>query len=88
MDEAMIEKQENLLKRLRRIEGQLRGLQRMVETERDCQEVLTQLASVRSALEAAGDVILETYLEKCAREYQQGQGNTAELIKTLKLARA
>lgn len=54
-----------VLARLKRIEGQVRGLQRMIEDGRDCHEVLTLLAGVRSALDAAGDVVLEEYARGC-----------------------
>lgn len=76
-----------LLNRLKRIEGQVRGLQRMIEEERDCREVLTLLAGVQSALDATGDVILESYLEQCVQTYQAGAGDTKELLATLRLAR-
>ena len=48
-----------ILNRLRRLEGQVRGLHKMVEEERPCRDILTLLAGVRSALDAAGDQILE-----------------------------
>ncbi|WMT58867.1 metal-sensitive transcriptional regulator [Truepera radiovictrix] len=79
--------QAKLLNRLKRIEGQVRGLQRMIEEERDCREVLTQLSGVRSALDAASDVILETYLEKCAQGYPGEAVDPKELLATLRLAR-
>ena len=72
-----------ILNRLRRLEGQIRGLQRMVEEEKDCVEVMTLYASAKSAFESAGDVILETYVEQC-----QARGEKpADLVKLLKLAR-
>jgi DNA-binding FrmR family transcriptional regulator len=52
--------------RLRRIEGQVRGLQRMVEEERACAEVLTQIASVHEALRAVGRELLRNHLKHCA----------------------
>jgi DNA-binding FrmR family transcriptional regulator len=79
--------QAKLLNRLKRIEGQVRGLQRMIEEERDCREILTQLSGVRSALDAASDVILEAYLEKCAQGYPEGTVDPKELLATLRLAR-
>ena len=54
------------LKRLRRIEGQIRGLQRMVEEERYCAEVLTQITSVHEALRAVGRELLRGHLKHCA----------------------
>lgn len=72
-----------ILNRLRRLEGQVRGLQKMVEEEKNCVEVMTLYASVRSALEATGDVILETYVAEC-----QARGEEpADLVRLLKLAR-
>ena len=50
------------LRRLRRIEGQIRGLQRMVEEGRDCGDVLTQVASVQQALRSTGKLLLVTDL--------------------------
>ena len=43
-----------LMHRLRRLEGQVRGIQRMVEERRDCHEIITQLAAVRSAVDQVG----------------------------------
>ncbi len=52
--------------RLRRIEGQVRGLQRMVEEERYCADVLTQIASVHEALRAVGRELMRNHLKHCA----------------------
>ena len=54
--------------RLRRIEGQVRGLQRMVEEEAYCVEVLTQIASIVSASEKVALILLEDHIEHCVRE--------------------
>lgn len=54
-----------LIRRLARIEGQLRGVQSMVEQERDCQEVLQQLSAIRSAVQGASLVFLEQYVSGC-----------------------
>ena len=53
------------LKRLRRIEGQVRGLQKMVDEDRYCVDILTQLAAVRSALDAVGTELLTDHIEHC-----------------------
>ncbi len=58
------EKREVLL-RLRRIEGQLRGVQRMVEGEVPCADILTQVAAVTAAMKKVGMVIVKTYMEEC-----------------------
>ena len=54
------------LTRLRRIEGQVRGLHRMVEQERACADVLTQIASVHEALRAVGRELMRNHLKHCA----------------------
>lgn len=51
-----------LIRRLRRIEGQARGLQKMVEEERDAADILMQIASVREALHSAAALILQAHL--------------------------
>jgi DNA-binding FrmR family transcriptional regulator len=55
-----------LLIRLRRIEGQIRGLQKMVEEERYCADVVTQMASVQEALRGASRALLHNHLRHCA----------------------
>ena len=72
-----------IVNRLRRLEGQLRGLQRMVDEEKPCVEVMTQLASAKRALDATGDVMLETYVALCLEHADEPR----DLVKLLKLAR-
>ncbi len=54
------------LKRLRRIEGQIRGLQRMVEEDRYCPDIITQIASVQEALRGVGRALMRNHLQHCA----------------------
>ena len=54
-----------LVNRLKRIEGQVRGLQRMVEEGRDCAEVVVQLAAVRAALDRTGNHLVTSSLRAC-----------------------
>ena len=54
------------LTRLRRIEGQVRGLQKMVEEDRYCADILTQLSSVQEALRAVGRELMRNHLKHCA----------------------
>ncbi len=66
---------ELLQNRLRRIEGQVRGVQRMVDEEAYCVDVLTQIASVVSALEKVGTILLKDHVEHCVREsIEKGEG--------------
>ena len=53
-------------KRLRRIEGQVRGLQKMVEEERYCSDILVQISSVQEALRSVGRELLRNHLKHCA----------------------
>jgi DNA-binding FrmR family transcriptional regulator len=62
------ETKRTVLTRLRRIEGQLRGLQKMVDEERYCADVLVQIASVQEALRGAGRALLDNHLRHCATE--------------------
>jgi CsoR family transcriptional regulator, copper-sensing transcriptional repressor len=57
---------DGVLKRLRRVEGQVRGLQRMVEEERYCAEILTQISSVHEALRSVGRELMRNHLKHCA----------------------
>ena len=59
---------EELTNRLRRVEGQIRGLQRMVEEHRDCEAILTQLMAARAALDSVGLLIAESYVQECVME--------------------
>ena len=56
---------EAALARLKKIEGQIRGLQRMVEEERYCADVLTQVASVHEALRGVGKLMMRNHLQHC-----------------------
>ncbi|MCA9837303.1 MAG: metal-sensitive transcriptional regulator [Trueperaceae bacterium] len=84
---VVLSDKEQISNRLKRLEGQVRGLQRMIEEERSCHEVLTLLSGVRSALNATADVILEHYLETCQADLSGGQADVKELVRAVKLAR-
>ena len=63
-----ISAEERLLDRLARVEGQVRGLRKMLEEHRDCPDVLTQLRAARSGLEQAGIMIVDRHLTDCVLE--------------------
>ena len=70
---------EDVLKRLKRIEGQVRGLQRMVEDDRYCGDILNQIASVQRALRSAGKVVTRNHLETCVTDaLRSGDQEAAE----------
>jgi CsoR family transcriptional regulator, copper-sensing transcriptional repressor len=58
-------RREEIGTRLKRVEGQVRGLQRMVEEKRECEAVLTQLIAARAALDRVGLLVVENYVEEC-----------------------
>lgn len=68
------------LKRLRRIEGQVRGLQRMVEDDRYCADVLTQISSVHEALRSVGRELMRNHLKHCAATAIRGGDEAAEAM--------
>jgi CsoR family transcriptional regulator, copper-sensing transcriptional repressor len=65
------------LKRLRRIEGQIRGLQRMVEEDKYCIDILTQVSAATSALESVALGLLEEHLGHCVAQAIAEGGDTA-----------
>ena len=60
------DKKDRNLKRLRRIEGQVRGLQKMVEEDRYCADIMTQISSVHEALRSVGRELMRNHLKHCA----------------------
>jgi len=56
---------QDLLKRLRRLEGQVRGVQKMLDEERDCREILQQLAAIRSAAHQASLLVVREHAAAC-----------------------
>jgi CsoR family transcriptional regulator, copper-sensing transcriptional repressor len=77
---------ERLQNRLRRIEGQVRGVQRMVDEESYCVDILTQIASVVSALEKVGALVLKDHVEHCVRESIENGEHADEKIEELAAA--
>jgi CsoR family transcriptional regulator, copper-sensing transcriptional repressor len=78
---------EKILTRLRRIEGQTRGLQRLIEEDTYCVDILTQVASVQAALEQVSLLLMEDHMRHCVTDaIQQGNGDEKieELMKVLK----
>lgn len=67
------EAKEKLTQRLRRIEGQVRGVQSMLEEERDCRDIMQQLSAIHSAVQGASRVFLQEYATACLVEMDEGQ---------------
>jgi DNA-binding FrmR family transcriptional regulator len=81
-DELKEEMQRNIISRLRKIEGQIRGLQGMVNGDKECEQILTQLRAAQSALKSVSSLVLKSYLTKCYSEIGQ-KPNPEELYRKL-----
>ncbi|NUT33422.1 MAG: metal-sensitive transcriptional regulator [Hamadaea sp.] len=75
----------DILRRLRRAEGQLRGVIGMVEDGRDCAEVVTQLAAVSRALDRAGFKVVASGLQQCMAAKNSGEDQTKNMEQMEKL---
>lgn len=81
------------ISRLRKIEGQVRGIQRMIEERRYCVDILTQLASARAALRRVEERVLERHLRGCVQESfdtgsaEDRRAKIREIIEVLRLIR-
>ncbi|MGH7719884.1 MAG: metal-sensitive transcriptional regulator [Gemmatimonadaceae bacterium] len=75
---------ERNLKRLRRIEGQVRGLHKMVEEDRYCADIMTQISSVHEALRAVGRELMRNHLKHCAASaIRSGDGEAERMYDEL-----
>jgi DNA-binding FrmR family transcriptional regulator len=72
------DKKEAVQKRLRRIEGQVRGLQRMVDEDKYCIEILDQVAAATKALQAVAIELLDDHLSHCVADAMSAGGKTAD----------
>jgi len=78
--------EDDLLRRLRRLEGQTRGVQRMVREHRSCREILAQLAAIRAAADQASVLLAQHHALECLRDPQKGlsaEDVVTELASTL-----
>ena len=69
---------DDLLRRLRRVEGQVRGLQQMIESDRYCIDVLTQVSAATKALQTVALALLDDHLRHCVAEAVAGGGPDGE----------
>ena len=76
---------ESVLSRLRKIEGQVRGIMKMIEDDKSCEEVLVQIGSAKAALHKTGQVILEGHMQHCVLDAIR-EGKEDETIKKLSAA--
>ncbi|MGC8464221.1 MAG: metal-sensitive transcriptional regulator [Acidimicrobiales bacterium] len=77
-----------LVKRMRRIEGQARGIERMITEDRYCIDILTQVAAVTTALEAVAEIILDDHVNHCVRHALTSGDEAVAAEKTTELLEA
>lgn len=71
---------DELQKRLRRIEGQVRGVQKMLDEERDCHEIIQQLAAIRSAVQGASLMFMKQYASDCLMSTDKSDTATRAML--------
>ncbi|CAH0148028.1 Copper-sensing transcriptional repressor RicR [Peribacillus sp. Bi96] len=77
-----MEYEKQMKNRVKRIEGQLRGILKMMEENKDCRDVVTQLSATRSAIDRTIGVIVSSNLVECVREANEtGENNPEDLVK-------
>lgn len=74
---------EDIIKRLRKIEGQVKGIQRMVNEEKYCGDILIQIAAVKAAINKVGGIILESNMKDCLHKKIDIEGKFDEEIENL-----
>lgn len=62
------ESKQDILKRLNRIEGQVKGIHKMIDEDKNCGDILTQVAAVRAAINKVGSIVLEKHSLKCLED--------------------
>jgi len=90
MKHANSQNKHNVIRRLKLIEGQVRGLQKLVENSTYCIDVITQTSAVKQGLSNVEDLLLENHLSSCIiTQIQSGQTDKAkeEILKVYKLKR-
>lgn len=73
-----IDTQNDIINRLKRIEGQIRGLQRLIEEHKDCTQVVHQIAAARKALDKVGFIIVTHRMQECAEKKSSQGGYDSE----------
>jgi DNA-binding FrmR family transcriptional regulator len=80
------ESKDDVLKRLRRIEGQIKGIHKMIDEDKQCVDILTQVAAVRAAINKVGGIILQRHSKTClknALKSESEQDVLEELLDTI-----
>lgn len=76
---------QTLVKRLRRIEGQIRGIEKMIDEDRDCVDLVIQLAAVRSGIEGIGAIVLNNCMVLCLNKDPDANADIGSLSKAISI---
>lgn len=76
-----MEYNDQMKNRMKRIEGQVRGLLKMMEEDKECRDVVAQMSAVRSAIDRTAALVVSKNLEECIREEKQSGESSEDLIK-------
>ncbi len=77
---------EDILSRMKKIEGQAKGIQKMIEEDKCCGDIMIQISAIRSAINKVGGFIIDSYIKECLKEsLENGKGdkNIEEVIDTI-----
>lgn len=77
----MLEYDKAMMNRLKRVEGQIKGILKMMEENKDCRDVVTQLSAVRTAIDRTMGLVVSKNLEQCVRENIEKGESTEDLVK-------
>ncbi|MHB8125142.1 MAG: metal-sensitive transcriptional regulator [Desulfitobacteriaceae bacterium] len=78
-----IDSKEDIILRLKKIEGQVKGLQRMVENDKYCVDVLVQVSAIRAAIHKVGTIVFENLSRGCLQKVVENNNNKEKAIEEL-----
>lgn len=79
MDEIKKYDKEGIISRLKKIEGQIKGIQKMIHEDKDCNDIMVQVAAARSAINKVGGIIIENYIEECMINLSKDENKTKKI---------
>lgn len=88
MSDRNLESKEDIIKRLNRIEGQVKGIHKMIAEDKSCGDILTQVAAVRAAVGKVGSIILEKHSVRCLENLVSAEDKERALIELTKTMKA
>ena len=81
----MDEELQSIINRLNRIEGQIKGIRKMIEEEQNCSEILIQVAAVKAAVNKVGTLVFQTHFRRCLESAVKGEQDFAFVDDAMKM---